>query len=105
MSVGTDRPPLGARRAGTHSVGLAFVTHLIGAALFWSIVSRDVTVVYNEDFARWAWFAGILGVAVAGGIGGWRRSWNATMLGSLGVGAAVSLELVAFVSWIVGHSQ
>lgn len=106
MFIETERPPGTARSARAHPLGLALVGHLVGAALLWWVVSApDRTIVYNDDFVRWAWLAGILGAALAVAVGGWRRSWKSTALASLGVGAALVLELAIFVAWIISHSQ
>ena len=106
MSIETGRAPVAARSVAAHPLGLALVSHLVGAALLWGVVSApDRTVAYNDDFVRWAWLAGILGAVLAAAVGGWRRSWKSTALASLGVGAALVLELAIFVVWIISHSQ
>jgi hypothetical protein len=79
---------------------------LIGAVLLYGFVSApDRTVVYNDDFVRWAWLAGILAAALAAAVGVWRGSWRSAGLATLGVSAALVLELAMFVVWIISHSQ
>lgn len=106
MSIEIENAPDAARSAGAHPLGVALVGHLVAAALLWGVISApDRTVVYNEDFVRWAWLAVLLGAALAAGVGVWRRSWKSTALAGLGVGAALVLELAMFLVWIISHSQ
>ena len=84
MSIEIESAPDAARSPGAHPLAVALVGHLVAAALLWGVVSApDRTVVYDEDFVRWAWLAVLLGAALAAGSGfgdvvGSRRRWPAS---------------------------
>lgn len=106
MSIKTEVAVGVTRSTGSHPIVLALVGHLVGAALLWWIVSApDPSIVHNDDFVQWAWAAGLLAVALVMVIGVRRRRWRSAVLASLGVGAALLVELTTVVVWIVGHSQ